>query len=245
MPAVALTYAIDPQVAQAYGIRRYGFHGISVRYVRDRAASLLGRRPDELNLIVAHLGNGASITAIERGSSVDTSMGMTPLPGLVMGTRSGDLDPAITFNLARAGWALDDIENLFVRRGGLKGLTGDNDMRSVIARADAGDAAARLALELYCYRIRQYIGAYTATLGHVDAIVFTAGVGQNSARVRADVSAGLGPFGVELDAAVNASAQGSTIVSTADSRVAVCVIGTNEERAIAEETAALLQISGW
>jgi acetate kinase len=245
MPPVATTYAIEPDVAGAYGIRRYGFHGISVRYVRDRAAGLLGRRPDELNLIVAHLGNGSSITAIRRGSSVDTSMGMTPLAGLVMGTRSGDLDPSITFNLARAGWRLDDIENLYVRQGGLKGLCGDNDMRSVVARADAGDPAARLALDLYCYRIRQYIGAYAAVLGHLDAIVFTAGVGQNSARVRADALAGLGLLGVELDPAVNADAQGSAIVSTADSQVTVGVIGTNEERAIAEETAALLGIGGW
>jgi acetate kinase len=245
LPAVAATYAIDPDVAKAHQIRRYGFHGISVRYVRDRAAELLGRRVGELNLIVAHLGNGASLTAIAGGSSVDTSMGLTPLPGLVMGTRSGDIDPSVVFTLARAGWALDDIENLLVRRSGLRGLSGDNDVRSVVERAGSGDQAAALALDVYCYRIRQYIGAYSAVLGRVDAIVFTAGVGQNSVEVRARALADLGRLGIELDPAANAVAHGPALISTGDSRVAVCVIPTNEERAIAEEAAALLRLPGW
>jgi acetate kinase len=245
LPAVAATYAIDPDVAKAHQIRRYGFHGISVRYVRDRAAELLGRRVGELNLIVAHLGNGASLTAIANGSSVDTSMGMTPLPGLVMGTRSGDIDPSVVFTLARAGWPLDDIENLLVRRSGLRGLSGDNDVRSVVERATSGDQAAALALDVYCYRIRQYVGAYLAVLGRVDAIVFTAGVGQNSPDVRACALADLAPLGVEIDPAANATARGPAKISTVDSRVAVCVIPTNEERAIAEEAAALLGLPGW
>lgn len=245
IPTVAATYAIDREVARSHGIRRYGFHGISVRYVRDRAAGLLGAPAGDLNLIVAHLGNGASITAVAAGSSVDTSMGMTPLQGLVMGTRSGDLDPSIAFFLAREGWKLDDIEELFVRRGGLRGLCGDNDVRAVVARADAGDDAARTALEVYCYRIRQYIGAYAAVLGHVDAIVFTAGVGENSDRVRAGALAGLGILGIEIDPVANTGARGPAIVSTPDSRVRVCVVPTNEERAIAEETAGLLALPGW
>jgi acetate kinase len=243
---VASTYAIDAEVARAYGLRRYGFHGISVRYVRDRAAQLLGRAVDELNLIVAHLGNGASVTAIERGSSVDTSMGTTPLPGLVMGTRCGDVDPSLPFLLARAGWALDDIESMLEHRSGLRGLCGDNDVRSVVARVEAGDAAARLAFDVYCHRLRQYLGAYAVTLGRLDAIVFTAGVGEHSAPVREAALQGLDQLGVRLDRAANAAATaGPAIVSTMDSSVAVCVLPTNEERAIAEETAHLLGLSGW
>jgi acetate kinase len=239
LPPAARTYAIDRKVAAAYGIRRYGFHGISVRYVRDRAAALLDRPATELNMIVAHLGNGASITALAGGVSVDTSMGMTPLAGLVMGTRAGDLDPAITFHLARAGLALDDIENMYERRSGLLGLTGANDMREVLAHAAKADPDADLALATYCGRIRHYVGAYYAVLGRLDAIVFTGGVGEHAAPVRARSLDGLTGLGIEVDSAANAAAGGARVVSTPGGRVAVCVVPTDEEQAIAEEIAEL------
>jgi acetate kinase len=243
LPEAAATYAIDRGVAAAYGIRRYGFHGISVRYVRDRAAELIGRPAAGLNMIVLHLGNGASATALAGGVSVDTSMGMTPLAGLVMGSRSGDLDPAITFHLVHAGWRTDDIDDLYERRSGLAGLCGNNDVRMVQARAADGDAVANLALDVYCRRIRQYVGAYYATLGRLDAIVFTAGVGEHSAVVRARALAGLAPLGIEIDEAANAAAVGPCMISAAPSRVAVFVIPTDEEQAIAEEITVLLATS--
>ena len=240
LPEAASTYAIDRAVAAAHSIRRYGFHGISVRYVRDRAAELLGRPADRLNMIVLHLGNGASATALAGGISVDTSMGMTPLAGLVMGNRSGDLDPAITFHLVRGGWATDEIDALYEKRSGLAGLAGNNDMRVVQQRAADGDARADLALAVYCRRIRHYIGAYHAVLGRLDAIVFTAGVGEHSAVVRRRALDGLAPLGIEVDDAANAGAQAPCVISAASSRVAVCVVATDEEQAIAEEIVTLL-----
>jgi acetate kinase len=244
LPEVAFTYAIDRAVAAAHGIRRYGFHGISVRYVRDRAADLLGRPAHGLNMIVLHLGNGASATALADGVSVDTSMGMTPLAGLVMGSRSGDLDPAITFHLVRAGWSIDDIDALYEKRSGLAGLAGANDVRTVQQRAADGDADAELALDIYCRRIRHYVGAYHALLGRLDAIVFTAGVGEHSPDVRRRALDGLAPLGIELDDSANAAAQTPRVISAASSRVAVCVVATDEERAIAEEIVALLRPGG-
>jgi acetate kinase len=244
LPEAASTYAIDRAVAAEHGIRRYGFHGISVRYVRDRAAELLGRPADGLNMIVLHLGNGASATALADGVSVDTSMGMTPLAGLVMGSRSGDLDPAITFHLVRAGWATDDIDRLYEKRSGLAGLAGDNDVRTVQRRAADGDADAELALDVYCRRIRHYIGAYHALLGRLDAIVFTAGVGEHSAVVRSRALDGLTHLGIELDDTANDAATTPRVISAASSRVAVCVIATDEEHAIAEEIVALLRPGG-
>jgi len=240
LPASASTYAVDRGVAAEYGVRRYGFHGISVRYVRDRAADLLDRPAADLNMIVLHLGNGASATALAGGVSVDTSMGMTPLAGLVMGTRTGDLDPAIVFHLARAGWRLDDIDSLYEKRSGLVGLCGDNDVRAVQQRAAAGDASAKLALDVYCRRIRQYIGAYHAVLGRLDAIVLTAGVGDHSAIVRDRALSGLEALGIVVDGGANADAKGPCLVSAAASRVAVCVVPTDEEQAIAEEITELL-----
>jgi acetate kinase len=244
LPEAASTYAIDRVVAAEHGIRRYGFHGISVRYVRDRAAELLGRPAGALNMIVLHLGNGASATALAGGVSVDTSMGMTPLAGLVMGSRSGDLDPAITFHLVRAGWATDDIDTLYEKRSGLAGLAGDNDVRTVQQRAADGDPDAELALDVYCRRIRHYIGAYHAVLGRLDAIVFTAGVGEHSAVVRRRALDGLMPLGIELDGTANDAATTPRVISAVSSRVAVCVVATDEEQAIAEEIVALLRPGG-
>ena len=238
LPEAAATYAIDRKVAEAYGIRRYGFHGISVQFVAGRAATVLGRPLVELNLVVLHLGNGASATAVAGGRSVETSMGLTPLEGLVMGTRCGDLDPAVTFHLARAGLEMAEIEDLYQHRSGLSGLCGDNDMRQVVARATAGEPAAGLALDVYCHRIRKYVGAYHAVLGRLDAIVFTAGVGEHSAVVRARSLAGLDPFGIAVDPGRNAA--GEPVISPDGARVAVCVVPTDEERAIAEEVRALL-----
>jgi acetate kinase len=194
----------------------------------------------ELNLIVAHLGNGASVTAVSAGRSVETSMGMTPLEGLVMGTRSGDLDPSITFHLLRSGRSADDVEQLYEHRSGLRGLAGDNDMRAVLARAESGDPAARLAIEVYCHRLRKYIGAYMAVLGTVDGIVFTGGVGEHAVAIRMRTLTGLTAIGIDLDAQANATGSGARVISTADSRVRVCVVPADEESAIARHTLRLI-----
>jgi acetate kinase len=243
LPEAAATYALDRELARAHGIRRYGFHGTSHRFVAARTATLLDRPIGELNTIVLHLGNGASATAVAGGRSVDTSMGLTPLEGLVMGTRTGDIDPAVAFHLARvAGLGLEQIDELYHRRGGLKGLCGDNDMRAVESRAGGGDKAARLALDVYCHRIRRYVGAFHAVLGRLDAISFTAGVGEHSAVVRARSLAGLESFGVLIDAERNAvPARGARMISPDRARVAVCVVPTDEELAIAEEVTGLLE----
>ncbi len=238
IPDEAATYAIDADLAARHGIRRYGFHGTSYQYVSRVAAQTLGREPGELRLIVLHLGNGASAAAIRGGRSVDTSMGLTPLEGLVMGTRSGDLDPAIPFQLHRvAGLSIDDLDHLLNRRSGLLGLSGHSDMREVLAAADAGEDRARLALEVYLHRIRHYIGAYAAVLGGLDALVFTAGVGERSDIVRAGAVRGLEFLGIEIDPDANAAhGDGPRTISPAGSAVAVLVIPTNEELEIARQT---------
>ncbi|CAM3692403.1 acetate/propionate family kinase [Occultella aeris] len=243
MPEHAATYAIDREVAAAMRIRRYGAHGTSHQYVAREAAAFLGIAREESNLIVLHLGNGASVTAVEDGISVDTSMGLTPLEGLVMGTRTGDIDPAVVFHLYRtAGMSIDEIDNLMNRRSGMLGLTGMVDMRDIGDAVDAGDEAATLAMEVYCYRLRKYIGAYTAVLGRVDAIVFTAGVGENSAEVRAGALQGLEAFGIRLDGAANeARSRDTRRISTSDSPVAVLVVPTNEEFEIARESVAVVR----
>jgi acetate kinase len=241
LPAAAYTYALDRAVADRYGIRRYGFHGTSCAYVSRRAAALLRRPLAAVNQIVLHLGNGASATAVAGGRSVDTSMGLTPLEGLVMGTRTGDIDPAVAFLLGReAGKTLPEIDDLYQHRGGLLGLCGDNDMRAVVERASAGDDDARLALDVYCHRLRRYVGAFHAVLGRLDALVFTAGVGEHSAEVRARGLAGLAPLGIEVDADRNRAGTGERVISPEGARVAVCVVPTDEERAIAEEVRAHL-----
>ncbi|MGV9320589.1 acetate kinase [Streptomyces sp. NPDC003660] len=242
MPESSARYAIDPRIADRYRIRRYGFHGTSHAYVSRETARLLGKAPEEVNVIVLHLGNGASASAVERGRCVDTSMGLTPLEGLVMGTRSGDLDPAVIFHLARVGdMSMDEIDTLLNKRSGLFGLCGDNDMREIRRRVDEGDEAAALAFDIYIHRIKKYIGAYYAVLGSVDAVAFTAGVGENAAAVRSAAVAGLTGLGLAVDEELNAVRSGEPrIVSPADARVAVAVVPTDEELEIATQTYALV-----
>ncbi|MDX3854722.1 acetate kinase [Streptomyces sp. AK02-01A] len=242
MPEYAYRYAIDVETADAHRIRRYGFHGTSHAYVSRRAAELLGRDPAEVNVIVLHLGNGASASAVAGGRCVDTSMGLTPLEGLVMGTRSGDIDPAVTFHLKRvAGMSVDEIDELLNKKSGLVGLCGDNDMREIRRRIDAGDERARLAFDIYIHRLKKYIGAYSAVLGRVDAVVFTAGVGENAAEVREAAVAGLEPLGLAVDAARNTVRSGEArIISPDDARVVVAVVPTDEELEIAQQTFALV-----
>jgi acetate kinase len=242
MPAHAYHYALPQSLYADHHVRRYGFHGTSHAYVAKRVAQHLARPLDTLNLITLHLGNGASAAAIQRGHCIDTSMGMTPLEGLVMGTRCGDLDPALVFYIGRAtGLNVDAVETLLNDDSGLKGLCGANDMREVLKRMDAGDEQARLAFDVYCYRIRKYIGAYFAALGSVSAIVFTAGVGENAPAVRAHVCAGLESLGIRLDRIRNADVRGEIAeIQSDDSIVKLLVVRTNEELEIAEQTRALL-----
>jgi len=242
MPRHAYLYAIPMSLYKKHGIRRYGFHGTSHAYVSRRVADLLDRPYDELNTITLHLGNGASACAVQGGRSVATSMGMSPLEGLVMGTRSGDLDPTVIFHLRReGGMVVDDIDDLLNHRSGLLGLTGVNDMREVLARRDAGDPDATLAFDVYCRRITGYVGAYYALLGRVDAIAFTAGVGEHAAPVRAASLAGLERLGVTVDPARN-DGHGDRVVSPDGAEVAVLVVGTDEEREIARETREVLGV---
>ena len=238
LPPAAHTYAIDAELAASHRIRRYGFHGTSHKFVSEAAAAFVGRPLSELRQIVFHLGNGASVTAVDGGRSVDTSMGLTPLEGLVMGTRSGDLDPAVLFQLSRrAGMSTDQLDDLLNKRSGLQGLAGVSDMRDVQAGVERGDAASILAFDVYIHRLRAYAGAYLAQLGGADVISFTAGVGENSPAVRAGAVATLGFAGVELDASRNeARRRGIRIVSADSSRVTVLVVPTNEELEIARQT---------
>lgn len=234
----AFTYAIDREVAAAHRIRRYGFHGTSHKFVSEAAAAFVGRPLGELRQIVFHLGNGASAAAIEGGRSVDTSMGLTPLEGLVMGTRSGDLDPAVLFHLARrADMGIGDLDTLLNKRSGILGIAGVSDMRDIEKGRAEGNPAAQLAFDVYIHRLRAYAGAYLAQLNGVDVISFTAGVGENSAAVRAGAVATLGFAGVELDPERNAARErGIRRISTDASRVEVLVVPTNEELEIARQT---------
>ncbi|AKJ10717.1 acetate kinase [Streptomyces incarnatus] len=242
MPEPAARYAIDPKIADRHRIRRYGFHGTSHAYVSRETARLLGKNPSEVNVIVLHLGNGASASAVERGRCVDTSMGLTPLEGLVMGTRSGDVDPAVIFHLARVGdMSMDEIDTLLNKRSGLFGLCGDNDMREIRRRIDEGDEAAALAFDIYIHRLKKYIGAYYAVLGKVDAVAFTAGVGENAAPVREAAIAGLDGLGLSVDPELNAVRSGEArLISPGGARVAVAVVPTDEELEIATQTYALV-----
>ncbi len=242
LPPVAYRYAVPDELYQQHQVRRYGFHGTSHQHVARRAAECLDEPLENLRLITLHLGNGASAAAIEHGVCIDTSMGMTPLEGLIMGTRCGDLDPSVPFYLARTlGIGLDEIEALLNQRSGMKGLCGVGDMREVHRLADASDARAQLALEMYCYRISKYVGAYFTVLGGVDALVFTAGIGENDHRVRAAVCTRLAALGVALDDPRNRNSDASAaIISRPDSDVKVLVIPTNEELEIARETIATL-----
>ncbi|WP_128434739.1 acetate kinase [Streptomyces cyaneus] len=242
MPESAARYAIDVETADAHRIRRYGFHGTSHAYVSRATAELLGKAPEDVNVIVLHLGNGASASAVRGGKCVDTSMGLTPLEGLVMGTRSGDMDPAVIFHLARVGgMSIAEIDTLLNKKSGLIGLCGDNDMREIRRRIDEGDERAQLAFDIYIHRLKKYIGAYYAVLGRVDAIAFTAGVGENAAPVREAAVAGLEQLGLAVDAELNAvRGDEARLISPAGARVAVAVVPTDEELEIATQTYALV-----
>lgn len=241
LPVAAATYALDHELLMRERIRRYGMHGISHQYIAGEAARFLDRSADELALVLLHLGNGASATAVLDGVPVDTSMGLTPLEGLVMGTRAGDLDPGVLLHLLRNGMSVDDLEDLLHHRSGLKGLAGVHDFRDLQAAVERGDQRAVTAYAVYCHRVRKYVGAYAAVLGRLDAVVFTAGVGENNARVRADSLGGLGLLGIEIDPERNAEeAAGPRLVSTEGSPVPVLVVPTNEELSIARQVAALV-----
>ena len=243
LPDHVATYAIDRELAKKHDIRRYGFHGTSHEYVSGVTAEFLGADRESLNQIVLHLGNGASASAIEGGRPVETSMGLTPLEGLVMGTRSGDVDPGVVMYLRRsADMDVDQIDTMLNRKAGLKGLGGENDFRALTEKVEEGDADATLAYKVYVHRLRKYIGAYMVTLGRTDAIVFTAGVGENAPKLRADSLAGLESFGIQIDPERNAArSREPRIISTDDSAVTVLVVPTNEELAIARQSVAALQ----
>lgn len=242
IPDRAHMYAIPYELYEKHRIRRYGFHGTSHKYVASECARLMGKELSNCNLITVHLGNGCSMTAIENGCSIDTTLGLTPLEGLVMGTRSGDLDPAIhTFLHRNIGMDIEQIDSMLNNDSGLKGLCGMNDMRDIHAAAAAGNERARLAVDVQTYRNRKYIGAYMAVLGRVDALVFTAGIGENDHVVRARSVEGLENLGVRLDGRLNERRDRQPrLISSTDSRVQVWVIPTNEEMAIARETYGLL-----
>jgi acetate kinase len=243
IPARAHVYAVPYEYYRDHGVRRYGFHGISFQSVSQRANVVLGGRLSELKVVIAHLGNGASITAVDRGKSVDTSMGLTPLEGLVMGTRGGDLDPGVVLFLMRElRLSAGDVDRVLNKESGVLGVSGvSNDMRDVLARAAAGDERCRLALDLYSYRIKKYVGAFAAAMGGLDALVFTAGVGENNPEIRAAACEGLSFLGIEIDVKTNAGVRGVECdISAGGSRVRVLVVPTDEERLIADETVGVL-----
>ena len=237
LPAAAATYAIDRDLAQKWQVRRYGFHGTSHQYVSEQAAAFLGRPLDDLNQIVLHLGNGASASAIVAGRPVDTSMGLTPLEGLVMGTRSGDIDPGVIGYLCRvAQMSVDEVESMLNQQSGMLGLAGEQDFRRLHEMIQSGDSAAQLAYDVFIHRLRKYVGAYLAVLGRTDVVSFTAGVGENVASVRRDALNGLVALGIEIDGQRNSrSAKDARRISTDTSPITVLVIPTNEELAIARD----------
>jgi acetate kinase len=244
IPRHAFLYALPMDLYRKERIRRYGFHGTSHRYVSMRAAEILRKAPEDANLITCHLGNGASITAVAAGRSVDTSMGFTPLEGLVMGTRCGDIDPAIALHLAQARkMSPTEIDNLLNKQSGLLGLSGrSNDVRELLRLMERGHKDAATALEIFCYRIHKYIGAYLAVLGRADALVFTAGIGENSPWVRRNASKGLERFGIRIDETRNKAAVGCESDISADgAEIRVLVVPTNEEKLIAMDAYALTQ----
>jgi acetate kinase len=240
LPEQAYLYALPYRLYQEHGIRRYGFHGTSHRYVSGKAAEWLGR---EGNFISLHLGNGCSATAIRNGKSVDTSLGLTPLEGLVMGTRSGDIDPSLVWFIAeRENLSLKEVDQLLNRQSGLKGLSeGESDMQRLLAMVDDGDPRAQRALDVFCYRAKKYIGAFMATLGQVDGIIFTGGIGENAAPIRARICEGLEPLGIEIDPTTNNDRSRHPRISTDTSHIALLVIPTNEELMIALDTQRILQ----
>ena len=241
MPEVAYIYGIPYEYYEKYKVRRYGFHGTSHSYVSKRAAEMLGKKVEDLKIIVCHLGNGASICAVDHGKSVDTSMGLTPLEGLVMGTRSGDIDPAIIdFVGKKEGLDLDGMNNILNKKSGMLGISGvSSDGRDLGAAAAAGNERAKLALDVFDYDVIKYIGSYAAVMNGVDAICFTAGIGENNIEMRANVCSHLGYLGAKLDPEKNNVRGEERIISTDDSKVKILLVPTNEELAIARETLAL------
>lgn len=242
MPPKAYLYGIPHQYYQEHKVRRYGFHGTSHNYVSQRVHHLAELDPDNSRVIVCHLGNGASVTAVKNGKSVDTSMGLTPLEGLIMGTRSGDLDPGVIEYIAKKEhMTLEEVLKVLNKESGVLGLSGvSSDFRDLTEAMEQGNEQAAVAVEAFCYRVAKHIGAYTAALNGVDAIVFTAGIGENAAHIRSMICDYLGFLGITIDEEKNAVRGKETEISTPDSKVAVFVIPTNEELAIARETAALL-----
>jgi len=241
MPDYAFIYGLPYELYKKHGIRRYGFHGTSHQYVAQRAASLCGKSLDEVKIITCHLGNGASITAVDRGKSVDTSMGFTPLEGLIMGTRSGDIDPAIPFYLMKQlNMSYDEVNDLLNKRSGVLGISGvSSDFRDIEEAADRGDQRAQLALRAFCYRVIKYIGAYAAAMNGVDIIAFTAGLGENSPPARAEICKSLTFLGAEIDEQKNNIRGKEADISADTSRVRILLIPTNEELMIARETKAI------
>ena len=237
LPAAAATYAIDRDLAHKWQIRRYGFHGTSHQYVSEQAAAFLGRPLEDLNQIVLHLGNGASASAVAAGQPVDTSMGLTPLEGLVMGTRSGDIDAGVVGYLCRvAEMSVDDVESMLNHQSGMLGLAGERDFRRLHEMIESGDRSAQLAYDVFVHRLRKYVGAYLAVLGRTDVVTFTAGIGEHVAALRRDALSGLAALGIEIDEQRNSqSGNDARRISTDASPVAVLVIPTNEELAIARD----------
>lgn len=243
MPAKAYMYGIPYEYYDKYKVRRYGFHGTSHDFVSKHAAELLGKKREDLKIIVCHLGNGASVSAVMNGKCVDTSMGLTPLEGLIMGTRSGDLDPAIlSFICEKEGLSAQEMNNVLNKKSGVLGLSGgiSSDFRDVGKAAAEGNKVAATALDAYAYRVAKYIGSYVAAMNGVDVIAFTAGVGENDANMREQISSYFAYLGVEIDSAKNNVRGEDTIISTDNSKVAVMLVPTNEELAIAQQTVALL-----
>ncbi|MCF7823023.1 MAG: acetate kinase [Candidatus Marinimicrobia bacterium] len=238
IPETAYRYAIPESFYTDLHIRRYGFHGMSHQFVARKTAEMMGKYKYSVNLITCHLGNGSSVTAIREGHSVDTSMGLTPLEGLVMGTRSGDLDPGIIFYLHRKGYDTESLDTLLNKKSGLLGLSNSsNDVRDLESKAAAGDSKAALALDIFAYRIKKYIGAYVAVLNHVDAIIFTGGIGENGATMRARILEEMNELGIILDQEKNESHIGiAGEIQASDSRIKIFVVPTNEELAIARDT---------
>jgi acetate kinase len=240
MPDYAYMYALPYEYYEKYRIRRYGFHGTSHRYVSLRAAEMLGR--GDLKIVTCHLGNGSSITAVKGGQCIDTTMGFTPLAGILMGTRCGDIDPAVAmFIMNKEGLTPDEMNNLMNKKSGVLGVSGvSSDFRDLDAGAEAGNERCKLALDMFSYQATKYIGSYAAAMGGVDAIVFTAGIGENNAVMRADIIKPLEFLGAKIDEELNNIRGEARIVSTADSKVKVCVIPTNEELSIARQTLAVI-----
>ncbi len=241
MPQVSFMYGLPYEAYEKHQVRRYGFHGSSHRFVSARCAEILGKKPEELKIVTCHLGNGSSIAAVDGGMCVDTSMGLTPLEGLPMGTRSGSIDPAIIgYLMKQENMTIGDIDKYLNKESGMQGIAGFSDFRDLEAEANKGNKRAKLARDMFCYNVKKYIGSYAAAMGGVDAIVFTAGVGENDANIRANCVEGLEFLGVKMNKELNAGIHGrEAIVSTDDSKVKIVVIPTNEELVIARDTAEL------